>query len=61
MDQVPQERHGSEVFSLVRLKVATRGYMVGQTKEAQIALQFVKLCEVSCLNPGNKIFLKENF
>ena len=45
----------------VRLKVANRQNMVGGTKEAEIALQFVNRCELSCLDPGKGILLKRKF
>ena len=45
----------------VRLKVADGHYMVGGTKEAEIALQFVNHYELSRPDLGKEILLKGNF
>ena len=45
----------------VRLKVANSQYMVGGTKEAAIALQFVNHPELSSPDLGKEILLKGNF
>ena len=45
----------------VRLKVANSQYMVGGTREAAFALQFVNHRELSPPDLGKEILLKENF
>ena len=44
----------------VRLKVGNGQYMVGGMRGAEIALQFVNDCELSCPNLGTEILLKTN-
>ena len=45
----------------VRLKVAISQYMVGGTKEAETALQFMTHRELSCPDLGKEIPLKGKF
>ena len=45
----------------VRLKVANGQYMVGRTKQTEIALQFVTHCELSRPDIGKEILLKGKF